>query len=229
MVSIIIPVFNEKANIRGLEKSLKGLIGEFEVIFSDGFSSDGTYDDITFPKIQEAKYRSNQMNAAAKHAKGDILWFIHADSRLHKDSIKRIEASDAQWGCFKLRFDSKKILMKIVAFNSGRRVKRRSIIFGDQGIFIRKSLFEAIGGYTNIPLMEDYKLSMDLKEMGIKPQVINLPITTSPRRFEKNGIWRTIFLMQKLQRDFRNGRDADALHREYENPKGKRGENSEES
>lgn len=215
MISIIIPTYNESLKIEEFQKQLETLKGDFEVIFSDGFSTDNTYEKIHFPKIQESKYRSNQMNSAVKYSKGDYLWFLHADSKIHEDSILEIENSNSDVGCFTLAFDSPKWQMSMVAFNSSLRVKFRNIAFGDQGIFIKRDLFEKIGGYAPIPLMEDYQLSMDLKKLGKKFYLSPLPITTSARRFEENGIWKTILKMQLLQYKYRKSHDIDEIYRRY--------------
>lgn len=215
MISIIIPTYNEIVKIESFQKQLEALKGDFEVIFSDGFSTDGTYEKIYFPKIQETKFRSNQMNSAAKYAMGDYLWFLHADSIIHKNSILEIKNSKSNIGCFKLAFDSPKWQLKMVAFNSSLRVKFRNIAFGDQGIFIKRELFEKIGGFAPIPIMEDYQLSIDLKNSGEKFYLSDLPIITSARRFEENGIWKTIFKMQLLQHQYRKSEDIDKIYRRY--------------
>ena len=93
MVTIIIPTYNEKENIKKIEDVLSKIKGDFDIIFTDGFSTDGTYDMISYPKIQETKYRSRQMNAAAKYARGDYLFFLHCDSIIGSDCINLIEIS----------------------------------------------------------------------------------------------------------------------------------------
>ena len=155
------------------------------------------------------------MNSAVKYSKGDYLWFLHADSKIHEDSILEIENSNSDVGCFTLAFDSPKWQMSMVAFNSSLRVKFRNIAFGDQGIFIKRDLFEKIGRYAPIPLMEDYQLSMDLKKLGKKFYLSPLPITTSARRFEENGIWKTVLKMQLLQYKYRKSHDIDEIYRRY--------------
>lgn len=215
MISIIIPTYNEEKNILRIQEDLDRMEGDFEVIFTDGGSSDKTYEKIRYRKIQESKYRSNQMNSAVKIAKGDYLWFVHSDSGLDPKSVLEIKKSGSDIGCFTLEFDSNHILMKMVAFNSSLRVKLRNIAFGDQGIFIRRELFESIGGYKPIPLMEDYQLSMDLKELGYKFKLLEKKIITSPRRFIENGIWRTIIKMQRLQYRYRHHKSIEKIHRDY--------------
>ncbi|WP_206183239.1 glycosyltransferase [Treponema pedis] len=89
MVTIIIPVYNEEKTVVAVQNNIKKLQGNYEVIFSDGFSTDNTYNLIEYKKIRETKLRSNQMNAAVKYAQGEYLWFIHADSILHKKQYLR--------------------------------------------------------------------------------------------------------------------------------------------
>ena len=215
MISIIIPCYNEIKNIDRLQKALDALEGEREILFTDGGSTDGSFERIRYPKIQKAKGRGAQMDLAVEQTKGDVLWFLHGDTFPEKTALRSTEESRAEWGCFKLRFRSKKAMMRIVAFNSDNRVRFRHIAFGDQGIFIRRALYDDIGGFRHIPLMEDYDLSIRLKEKGYKPALLKNTLFTDARRFEENGIWHTIFHMQRLQRAFRKGVDPAILAKEY--------------
>ena len=210
MVTIIIPTYNEKENIRKIENVLANIKGDFEVIFSDGFSPDGTFNHISYPKIQETKYRSNQMNAAAKYAKGDYLFFLHCDSFIGSECINIIKESNLDAGCFNLKFEPTNPSLDFIEFFSNLRVRRKHIAFGDQGIFIKRELFEKIGGYKPIPLMEDYQLSMDIKDAGYKLKQVDYPIYTSSRRLEKHPLT-TGFLMKVLQKMYRQGYDIEKI------------------
>lgn len=210
MVTIIIPTYNEKENIRKIENVLANIKGDFEVIFSDGFSPDGTFNHISYSKIQETKYRSNQMNAAAKYAKGDYLFFLHCDSFIGPDCINIIKESNLDAGCFSLKFEPTNPSLNFIEFFSNLRVRRKHIAFGDQGIFIKRELFEKIGGYKPIPLMEDYQLSMNIKEAGYKLKQVDYPIFTSSRRLEKHPLT-TGFLMKVLQKMYRQGYDIEKI------------------
>ena len=224
-VSIIIPILNEENIIERLIKNLNELDGEFEVIFSDGGSSDKTVniiEDISNYKIVNSdKGRAKQLNAGAKESKYNILLFLHADSIIEKDVLIKIEnfiKNNNKAGCLKIKFDSNKILMRICGFLSNLRVRLRHIAFGDQGIFIEKKLFFDIGMFDDMPLMEDYKLSIKLKK--ISPIInINSYIISSSRRFEKNGIIKTMIYMQKLQYMFRNGESIEKIANIYNNMK----------
>ncbi|MBU5675732.1 TIGR04283 family arsenosugar biosynthesis glycosyltransferase [Alkaliphilus sp. MSJ-5] len=216
-ISIIVPVYNEALTINKLIDNLKQFKDHCEIIFVDGGSNDGTN------RIIEEKHRivyspkkgrSHQMNYGATLAKGDILLFLHADSFLPSDALNQIHRIISQGhkvGCFKLRFNSRSILMKLCGFMSNLRVRLRNIAFGDQGIFIDRSYFYELGGFAQIPLMEDYQLSMDIKADGEKIALAKTTIETSERRFVKKGRLMTMARMQRLQYMYRKGEDIEVI------------------
>ena len=220
-ISIIVPVYNEAPAINKLIDNLEQFKDYCEIIFVDGGSDDGT------DRIIEKKYklfyspkkdRSYQMNYGASLSKGNILLFLHADSLLPDDApgqILKIIRRGYKVGCFKIKFDSKNILMKICGFMSNLRVRLRNIAFGDQGIFIIKSYFYKLGGFAEIPLMEDYQLSMDIKADREKIALAKAKIETSERRFVKNGRLKTMIEMQRLQYMYRKGKDIDVITNLY--------------
>lgn len=216
-ISIIIPVYNEAPTINKLIDNLDQFKDCCEIIFVDGGSSDGTH------RIIEERYRivyspkkgrSNQMNYGATLSKGDILLFLHADSLLPRDGliqIHRIINKGYKVACFKISFDSRSFLMKICGFMSNLRVRIRNIAFGDQGIFISRSYFYELGGFAEIPLMEDYQLSMDIKANGEKIALAKTKIKTSERRFVEMGRLKTMARMQRLQYMYRKGEDIETI------------------
>ena len=231
-ISIIIALYNEEQNVEKLENNLRRIKADYgvdyEVIFSDGKSTDDTFSKISFPKISETSGRAKQMNVGVQYATGDVFLFIHADCEFEEDLIKKIQSlsDDIEFGCLKLRFKKtgnlyKDIWLRIIAFNSSLRVKMRGIAFGDQGIFISRELFDKVNGFKEIPIMEDYDLSIRLKEINVKPYLLDSVIETSPRRFLEYGIIKTMIKMQKLQYDFRHRRNIEEIDREY-NTKGGR-------
>ncbi len=146
-ISIIVPIYNEEKNIENLIDNLERLNGHFEVIFSDGGCKDKTCqiieerikDKSNYKLIKSEKGRANQMNNGANASIGDTLFFLHCDSKIESDILEKIEAAvnkGVKFGCAKLKFDSKGVLMRICGFMSNFRVKHRKIAFGDQGMFI---------------------------------------------------------------------------------------------
>lgn len=217
--SIIVPIYNEEKTILGFINNLSTLKGNYEVIFSDGGSSDltTTYINNKYTVLNSKKGRANQMNYGAKYATGDILLFIHCDSLLEEDVLIKIEEAINKGhsvGCLKLKFKTSNIWMKCCENLSNFRVKSRQIAFGDQGIFMKREVFKEIGGIPNLPIMEDYQLSINLKKK-YKIHQVNSRIITSPRRYEQNGIFKTMFHMQKLQRMFRKGEDIEVINKMY--------------
>lgn len=220
-ISIIIPVYNEAATINNLMDNLDLFKDSCEIIFVDGGSSDGSpdiiqerYKLVSSPK----KGRANQMNYGASLAKGDILLFLHADSFLAKDALSQIQniiSKGSKVGCFRIKFQSNTILMKICGFMSDFRVAFRNIAFGDQGIFITKGYFNDLAGFRDIPLMEDYQLSMDIKADREKIALAKSHIVTSERRFLENGRLKTMARMQKLQHMYRKGVDVEEIAKLY--------------
>lgn len=220
MISIIVPVYNEEKNIGALLEQLETLAGEYELLITDGGSRDRTLPIIgdRAEIIRGAKGRAAQCNAAAQQAHGDIFFFLHCDSILEADVLNKIEsavAAGAGWGCLCLRFAGRGALLAFGAWVSNLRVRLRKIVFGDQGIFITRKLFASLGGFPELPLMEDYELSLRLRRRGIAPKQINSVIITSSRRFLEGGIFATTWQMHKLRFLYRRGMDIEQIAAKY--------------
>lgn len=223
MISIVVPIFNEELNLKNFIYNLYCLenINKCEVLFVDGGSSDNSisilkelsYFGYSF-FVSDKKGRAYQMNFGASLAKYDILWFIHSDSILQKDVINKILKSNFEVGCLTIKFFPSNFKMFFNSLISTKRVKFMNIAFGDQGIFIKKYIFNKIGGYSNIPIMEDYKLSEDITNLGYKIAVLNSIIYTSSRRY-KNKTLKTMWEMQKLQKMYRDGVDINEISKLY--------------
>lgn len=175
--------------MRDAAVSLAGLSGEFEVIVVDGGSDDGTVDlavECGLTVIDAPRGRGQQMNAGAARAKGDVLVFLHADTRLPANALLSIEKAceDRQvcGGNFRLRFDggtlSARALSLLYPF-----LRLGGMCYGDSALFVRRAIFEKSGGYRNFPIFEDCDLYRRMKRMG---RFVRLPAnaTTSSRRFE---------------------------------------------
>ena len=148
-ISIIVPIYNEERLIRQLLKTLEPVKEKAEIILVDGGSTDRTLALIPegYTVLQSPKGRAGQMNLGAEKSSGDILFFLHCDSEIPEDAIEQIEAVMAEYhaGCFGIAFHSKNIWMKCCQIISNHRIKDRRVMFGDQGIFIRRKLFFEIG------------------------------------------------------------------------------------
>ncbi len=205
-ISIIMPVLNEAPAIARTLLALQPLReAGHEVIVVDGGSQDDTpalsksYADMI---IQSPRGRSRQMNAGAKRASGEVLLFLHGDTLLPSEAdrliIEGMRGMESQWGRFDVKLSGKHFLLRIIEFLMNGRSRLSGIATGDQAIFVRRKLFDEIGGYPEIDLMEDIALCKILKKYG-KPLCIRQPVLTSSRRWEEKGFLRTILLMWFLR------------------------------
>ena len=218
-ITLILPVYNESKTIGPMLDQLARLPGEWEILFADGGSTDDTLTQIgdRFPVLHAPKGRANQMNFAAAHATSDYIWFVHCDSRLPVDAHAQIEAAaraGSPWGCFHIGFDYNGPFMGCNTCLSNRRA-RRGIAFGDQGIWIKKEAFESMGGFPDLPIMEDYEFSLRMQRKGIPICVLPGQIITSGRRYEKKFPPLTMWQMFYLRCLYRRGVDIQEIARRY--------------
>lgn len=223
--SIIIPTLNEANGIKTCLLALQPLRLQCEIIVADGGSTDNTrikalalVDKITL----SAPGRAKQMNNGATHAKGDILIFLHADTLLPEHALDIIEqhlaTSNASWGRFDMRLDSPHSLLKIVATLINWRSRCTGIATGDQAIFVNRTVFFNLGGYPDLALMEDIALCQLLKKHS-PPLCLKDKVISSARRWQHNGIIKTILLMWSLRLRYYLGADPAKLAALYRNGK----------
>ena len=195
--SIILPVFHEGERINDLIEYLNHLDSDknIEIIVVDGTLEKDTLSAIHsnhVVKIFSEKGRAKQMNAGASAARGEILIFLHADTELPIQALKKINSLIARreyvGGAFDLGVKSDKFIFKVIGTLSSLRSRLNRIPFGDQSIFIRREYFDQIGGYKEIPLMEDVELMRRIKKSGNKIWIFYDRVMTSPRRWEKEGV-----------------------------------------
>lgn len=197
-VSIIIPVLNEASGISGIIESLRTTLrGDFEIIVVDGGSVDGCIEKIRYHvdlMLTSASGRARQMNSGAARARGDIFLFLHADTTLPTDAINDITATKMSWGYFEVRLSGSHLLFRIIEYMMNLRSRLTSVATGDQVLFVTRELFESVGGFPQIELMEDVAMSKLLRRHS-RPLRLKKYVVTSSRRWQNNGIFKTITLM----------------------------------
>jgi len=221
-LSIIIPALNEAEHIVTTLDGLQPLRRRgVEVIVADGGSTDAT---VTLAQpaadrvITTERGRAWQMNAGAAAATGEILCFLHADTQLPENAdgliIDGLARARRSWGRFDVDIAGGHPMLKVIARMMNWRSHLTGIVTGDQAIFITRSLFEAAGRFPEIPLMEDIALSRQLKVYS-RPLCIAHRLTTSGRRWEQQGLWRTVLLMWRLRLAYWLGADPRELAARY--------------
>nr|VFK58031.1 MAG: transferase 2, rSAM/selenodomain-associated [Candidatus Kentron sp. TC] len=222
-LSIIIPARNEASGIVATLLPLQGMRQRGgEVIVVDGESRDDTIEraaPLADRVLASKPGRARQMNAGAEIARGKVLWFLHADTIAPRDADRILPNALAEraWGRFAVRLSGEKRhpLLWLVARMMNARSCLTGIATGDQGIFMRRSVFDRVGGFPEIALMEDIAISRGLKGVVGRPACVATRITTASRRWEESGIPRTILSMWGLRLAFFLGADPERLARHY--------------
>ena len=223
MLSIIIPCLNEAEGIADTLTALAPLRARgVEVVVVDGGSDDASAAlarPLADQVLTAARGRAMQMNAGAAQARGDILLFLHADCRLPAaaddlitDGLNRARKT---WGRFDVQLTGRSPLLHAVGTLMNVRSRLSGVSTGDQGLFVTRSLFEAVGRFPQIPLMEDVALTQHLRRYG-PPLNLRHRMIVSGRRWERHGVLRTALLMWRLRLQFGLGADPGKLARAYE-------------
>ncbi|MFB1489800.1 MULTISPECIES: TIGR04283 family arsenosugar biosynthesis glycosyltransferase [unclassified Thiocapsa] len=222
LISVIIPTLNEARGIVALlNETAPVRTAGGEILVVDGDSPDGTA-GIAVPYadrvLSAPRGRAAQMNAGAAAARGDLLVFLHADTRAPIETLLRLPdllaRSGRSWGRFDVRIEGRHPLLPLIAWSMSQRSRLTGIATGDQAIFVDRALFERVGGYPKIALMEDITLSRRLKRHG-QPLCVRDRVVTSGRRWESKGVVRTILLMWSLRLAYTLGVHPDRLSRIY--------------
>ncbi|HEC03422.1 MAG TPA: glycosyltransferase [Phycisphaerales bacterium] len=222
--SIIIPVLNEADRINSLIEHLhgQGCESAYEVIVVDGDPQGGTVNAICSEdvvKMISGKGRARQMNAGAEVARGRVLIFLHADTTLPDEALKKIsrvlENPDYVGGAFDLRIDSDTLFLRYISMRASHRSRWNRLPYGDQAIFLRREYFNRIGRFRDIPLMEDVELMRRIKRDGKKIYILPDKVTSSARRWQRDGAIYTTVRNQVLVALFHLGVNPSRLAKYY--------------
>lgn len=209
-LSIIIPILNEERELPNLLERLAPFRAcDVEVIVVDGESEDGSRQAALRAGVQmvcSERGRARQMNAGAAAAKGDVLLFLHADTRLPPSAVQAIETAIRRgggvqrnvWGRFDVRIAGRPFMLRVIASLMNWRSRIGGIATGDQAMFMTHRAFGSVGGFPDQPLMEDVELSKRLLALS-RPVCLTDRVVTSGRRWEAHGVWKTIWLMWRLR------------------------------
>jgi len=219
-VAVVVPVLNESGGIASLLDWLSAHGSSLAVTIVDGGSDDDTVavcEGCGFGVIHSPSGRSRQMNAGALQTEADIYWFVHADCLPPDDAVEKIIAAVARggiWGRFDVRLSGQQWAYRLIGLMMNRRSCLTGIATGDQGIFVRADVFRKIGGFPDIPLMEDIAISKTLRKIGM-PVCLHALFDVSSRRWEKKGVWKTTILMWRLRLQYFLGVSPQRLHATY--------------
>lgn len=221
-ISIIVPTLNEGDNISSLLKQLTAQLDDaVELLVVDGGSTDGTVALASeFARVLSApaRGRAAQMNHGADVSRREILLFLHADTYLPAGAIELLRTgfwrSSRQWGRFDVRLSGDGFMFRVISFCMNLRSRVTGIATGDQALFMKRGAFEQVGGFPRIDLMEDVAISKALKRVS-GPFRVKHPVTSSSRKWEGEGIFRTILRMWYLRLAFYFGTDPSILAKRY--------------
>ena len=217
-LSVVIPALNEATGISAVLQALAPLAARgAQLLVADGGSSDATAALAQAggaQVIHAPRGRALQMNAGAQQATGDILLFLHADTRLPLEADRLITQALANgpqvWGRFDVCIAGQPRMLRVIAACMNRRSRWSGIATGDQALFMTRAAFDAVGGFPAQPLMEDIEMSKRLLKLS-RPACLRARVVTSGRRWETQGVWRTVLLMWRLRLAYWRGAAPERL------------------
>jgi rSAM/selenodomain-associated transferase 2 len=197
LISVVIPAWNEE---RALPRTLASVFAQampYQVIVADGGSTDDTRSiaaaDPRVSLVSAPKGRASQMNAGARRARGDWILFLHADTRLPPGALSAIAALPPRVaaGCFRHRFSGQDWRLALISRLHDWRFSVTGIVYGDQAMFVRRALFDGLGGFPEVSHLEDVLFSERLVRVT-RPSMLDLTVETESRKFEQMGIWKSL-------------------------------------
>ncbi len=222
-LSVVLPVLNEAQALPDVLATLahQALPG-VEVVVADGGSTDGTPELAArhgARVVTAPRGRARQMNAGAAAAQGEHLLFLHADTQVPAEALATAQRAlhaggPHAWGRFDVHIAGHHPMLRVIAWFMNRRSRLTGIATGDQALFMTRAAFDAVGGFPDQPLMEDIEISARLKRLA-PPHCLHLRVSTSGRRWEQRGLWRTMALMWRLRLAYWLGASPERLARSY--------------
>jgi rSAM/selenodomain-associated transferase 2 len=223
-LSVVVPTLDEERNLPATLRAARQP-GADELIVVDGGSRDGTLAvaaALADRVLVAPRGRARQMNAGASAARGDVLLFVHADTCLpagYPGAVRRALAAGAVGGRFDVRLDAPGLAYRAIGTLINLRSRLTRVATGDQAIFVRRSVFERLGGFPPVPLMEDVALARALKRTG-RVACLGETVVTSARRWQQHGVLRTVLLMWALRLAYYAGVPPSRLARGYDDARG---------
>jgi rSAM/selenodomain-associated transferase 2 len=219
-VGVVIPVINEAANLpTAVERAWAA--GADRVLVADGGSSDGSWEllsKLNCDRVQTAPGRGIQLNHGARHLDSTVVLFLHADCWLEPGGIDQIRVAidegATDWGGFCQQIENSSWKYRWLEWGNRQRVWWQRLVYGDQGLWVRREWYDAVGGFPEIPLMEDFVLSQRLAKRG-RPRLLAGPLMVNARRWEKRGVLRQTLLNWRISMMFRCGAKPEELVRLY--------------
>ena len=220
MISVILPTLNEADNLPETLASLKALNAPLEITVVDAGSTDAT---VSLAEAcgalvihSEKRQRAHQLNVGAAAATGDVLWFLHADTWVKQGAAESIVValrnSVVVGGGFKRRFRSASPLLAFTCWIASLRSRWCGLFFGDQSIFVRRVVFEQVGGFADVPVFEDFNFCQRIKEFG-KMRSVGPAVRSSARRFQKRGVITVVLQDLWLTWHYHRGESPESIMR----------------
>jgi len=219
VMSVIIPTLNEQENISSLLASLEKQNQDLEIIVVDGGSTDRTQKIAkSSPQVQlknSSPGRALQMNTGAETATSDVLVFLHADTTIPENFVNEAKTVPKDgWAYFNIELSGNRKVYRLIATMMNLRCKLTSVITGDMVLIVSRKLFEKVGGFSDIPIMEDIEISKKLRRF-CPPVSLKSTVITSSRRWENRGVLKTILLMWRLRLAYFFGASPEKLANKY--------------